>query len=160
MKPIFVSLAVFLLAFIALRHAMPGGIVLYQGTAVGFLVSVPLWFYLKSRCGGLQAFKDSLLTFVLIYSFVFTVPTTVDRSYSVKMLNRFATEGRGLTEKEISDEYVRYFVSGGGVERRIKEQTGTGSIQKDASGQWVLTPRGRFLVWTFRLTEVLFACRM
>ena len=158
MKPILVSLVAFLLIFIGLRHMVPGGFLLYQGIAVGVAVALGQLFFQRGRRASLlQAFKDSALTFLLIYAFVFTIPTTVDRSYSVRMLNRLAASSAGLSTEEIGRSYSQYFSEGGGVEKRLREQIATGTI-REKDERFVLTPVGRFLSWTFRGTETIFAC--
>ena len=149
------SLLVFLVAFIALRHVQPTGIMLYQGVVVGVFVSLAQ-FLLERRRGTGEAAKNALLTFLLIYSFVFTVPTTVDRSYSVKMLTAVGQSPAGLTRDEINDLFVHWLVAEGGVDKRLIEQTSTGSIRVN-DGRYTLTRTGRFLNASFRMTGVVFA---
>lgn len=159
MKPILATLALFVLAFAGLRQLDPKGILFYQGVAVGSLIAAGLcaFLILSDSTSVLQACKDSLLTFCLIYMFVFTVPTTVDRAYSVEMLNRLASSGEGLSETEINAAYVKYFVERGGVEKRLKEQLETGTI-RERNGKFVLTRTGRFLTRAFHVTAVIFKC--
>ena len=151
------SLLFFLVAFIALRHAQPTGIMLYQGVVVGVFVSLAQFLLERRRVAGTgEAAKNALLTFLLIYSFVFTVPTTVDRAYSVKMLTALGQSPAGLTRDEINDLFVHWLVAGGGVDKRLVEQTSTGSIRAN-DGRYTLTWMGRFLNASFRMTGVVFA---
>ena len=149
------SLLVFLVAFIALRHVQPTGIMLYQGVVVGIFVSLAQFLLERRRETG-EAAKNALLTFLLIYSFVFTIPTTVDRSYSVKMLTALGRSPAGLTRDEINDLFVHWLVGEGGVDKRLIEQTSTGSIRAN-DGRYTLTRMGRFLDASFRMTGVVFA---
>ena len=149
------SLLVFLVAFIALRHAQPTGIMLYQGVVVGVFVSLAQFLLERRRETG-EAAKNALLTFLLIYSFVFTIPTTVDRSYSVRLLTALGQSQAGLTRDEINDLFVHWLVGEGGVDKRLREQTSTGSIRAN-DGRYSLTRMGRFLNASFRITRVVFA---
>lgn len=145
--------------FVALRHALPGGIILYQGVALGFCVCI-FQFILERKyrsSTASQASKNAVLSFLLIYCFVFTIPTTVDRAYSVKLLTRLDRSPVGLTHDEVNRLFIDGFILEGGVDKRLVEQTSTGSIRK-LDGRYVLTPTGRFLTVMFHMTRVLFAC--
>jgi len=157
MKAIIISLSVFMLAFIAVRHIDEGGIVLYQGILTGGVVAGGLWIFLRrgGKANSLQNFKDALLSFCLIYCFVFTVPTTVDRAYSVRMIDKIAEANDGLSESEIGATYADYFSHDGGLNKRIREQITTGTI-KEEQGRFVITPMGRLLTVAFRLTASVF----
>ena len=158
MKRFIVSITIFTALFIGLRQAMPEGVLLYQGVVLGLLVSMSqAVIQRRSETGKATAPKDALLTFLMIYAFVFTVPTTVDRSYSVRMLNRIAESPDGLSREEVARGYVRYFVAGGGVDKRIEEQVATGSIRERAE-RFEATALGRMLHWSFLVTGWLFAC--
>ena len=109
MKPIFVVVAIFMASFILLRHTHPEGFLLYQGIVLGFLFSIGLLIWqltLYGKATFFQAMKDALLAFLIIYAFVFTIPTTVDRSYSVYMINQIAKNSAGLNQKEITQMYI------------------------------------------------------
>jgi len=150
----------FLLVFILVRHLLPHGILFYQGMGLGFCAGV-LEFVLEwklRRLPLLGAVKNSLLSFLLIYAFVFTIPTTVDRSYSVMFLNRLDRSPAGLTQAEVEDIYIQGFTSGGATEKRLQEQISTGTI-RETNGRYVLTPFGRFLSASFHFTQAVFACK-
>jgi hypothetical protein len=141
------------------RHVLPSGIIFYQGIALGFCICI-LQFVLERRLrhpAAPTAVKNALLSFLLIYAFVFTIPTTVDRSYSVMFLNRLAQSPAGLIQGEIENVYVHGFTSGGAVDKRLKEQISTGTI-RERGGRYILTPFGHFLSGSFRLTQAVFAC--
>jgi hypothetical protein len=149
----------FLLIFVLVRHLLRSGIIFYQGVALGLCICI-LQFVLEKRfchLAATTAMKNALLSFLLIYAFVFTIPTTVDRSYSVMFLNRLAQSPAGLTQGEIENVYVQGFTSGGAVDKRLKEQISTGTIQEQG-GRYTLTAFGRFLSGSFHLTQELFAC--
>ena len=152
------TLALFLASFVALRHAAPGGIILYQGVLLGLGFTVLQLLYERFRHVSLtDASKHAAITFLLIYSFVFTVPTTADRAYSVAMLTRLGEAPDGLSRDELTEMFVRRFLAEGGVDKRLVEQTATGSIEEH-QGRYALTSTGRLLDGAFRITQILFAC--
>jgi hypothetical protein len=152
------SLLFFLLTFVAIRHVKPMGIILYQGVVLGLSVSLGQFVLERRRAPHVgDAAKNALLSFLLIYCFVFTIPTTVDRAYSVKMLTAVGRSPDGLTRREISDVFVDGLVAGGGIDKRLLEQTATGSLQAE-NGRYSLTRMGRLLNASFRITQVIFAC--
>jgi hypothetical protein len=154
------TILVFLLLFIGLRHLYPEGILIYQGIAVGAVVSICQ--ALLARVQTIQSWretaKDGLIAFLLIYSFVFTFPTTVDRSFSVKMLLYFDNSPQGLNREDISRFYVTNFVTDGGVDKRLTEQRATGTLVEQ-DGRYFLTPIGKALDVVFRITCRVFACQ-
>jgi len=158
MKSVAVTLLAFLLAFAALRHAWPHGILLYQGIALGGVGAIAQVLALRRRGAGWRgAAKDGWISFLMIYAFVFTVPTTVDRAYSVHMLERLADAPEGLDRAAIVQLYADDFARQGGVDRRLAEQLATGTLQA-RDGRYRLTPLGRALVHSFALTRDAFAC--
>jgi hypothetical protein len=159
MKRVASTFVVFMFSFIALRHLRPAGIVFYQGIALGAVSSVlQLAVAHVSRAENLGvSVKDALLTFLLIYAFVFTIPTTVDRSYSVKMIHHLTDAHSGLTRNDINQLYVSDFVQHGGIDQRLKEQTATGTLINQ-DDRYKLTATGRILAYVFRIMEILYAC--
>lgn len=153
------TLLAFLAGFIALRHAQPNGIILYQGVLLGLGVAC-LQFMVerRRRLAPHDAAKNAMITFLLIYSFVFTVPTTAERAYSVAMLARLGDAPEGLSRNDLSDLFVRQFLTEGGVDKRLAEQTATGSVEEQG-GRYVLTPTGHLLNRALRITQIVFACR-
>lgn len=159
MKNVTLTLIAFFFAFVLLRHVHPSGFILYQGIVLGAIASilqVAITNY-KSQTSLTSLAKDGLLTFFIIYAFVFTVPTTVDRSYSVKMIELMAKQPKGATRIEIDQLYTTYFIEQGGVAKRLEEQLSTGTIREER-GTFVLTPKGRMLNWMFHVAQNLFAC--
>jgi len=138
-----------LLALIILRHVQPQGIMFYQGIAVGLIVFLIHGFVSKH-------WKDAMLVFLAFYAFVFTIPVTVDRSYSVRMLNRIATSEDGVSKEDIGKMFEKYFETGGGAYRRIAEQKATRSITEE-DGRIVATPIGHMLDASFRATAMIFS---
>jgi hypothetical protein len=138
-----------LAALIVWRHVEPHGILFYQGIAVGaaaFILHILFW----------RRWKDATIFFLAFYAFVLTVPTTVDRSYSVRMIDEIAASKDGVSKKDVTAMFQGYFERGGGVDRRIAEQLATGSIKVD-HGRIRATPIGKLLAASFRLTAFIFA---
>lgn len=160
-----------LLVLVLWRHLSPGGILFYQGVAVAALAGVlggalAVAFARRRRAtrgpGGARPivttpFKDGLLAALLVYAFVFTVPTTVDRSYSVRLLQRLAQADAGMTESQVTTAFLADFAVAGGVHRRLDEQLASGNIVRDGD-TWRLTARGRALTDAFRTTCQVFVC--
>jgi hypothetical protein len=95
--PIAKVVLVFFLLFIALRHLIPTGILFYQGMEVGAVVSLGQ-LVLGWRRSGVQRsawIKDAVISFLLIYAFLITVPTNADRAFTLKMLKRLAEAPSG-----------------------------------------------------------------
>lgn len=159
MKPILITFAIFLIAFVGVRHLAPDGILLYQGVGLGLFICIGQFTRQKRRRGKRQnePLKDALLSFLLIYAFVFTVPTTVDRAYSVRMIGHLAQAPTGSTRAAIDALYVEDFVHGGGVEKRLKEQLATGVISED-KGLYRLTSFGLAIELSFQTVRKLFKC--
>lgn len=159
MRKILLAAILFLLLFIALRHIKPEGILFYQGIGLAVLVAAAQFALDRNRrkLPRSQAAKDSLLTFLLAYCFVFTIPTTVDRAYSVKMLMRMEEAPHGMSKDEVATMFANGFLEQGAVDKRLKEQAATGSIQEH-DGRYSLTATGHFLDRAFRLTQAVFAC--
>ncbi len=159
MKPIAVSTVLALLGLVFLRLAHPSGILLYQGVAAGAVAAAGLFIFQRgwNDCSFSEVLRDSLLVFCLVYSFVFTVPTTVDRSYSIRLVDAMADAPNGMDRNEINAFYVGYFLNKGGVDRRIREQISTGTIE-EKDGRYVLTQTGRWLNATFHAAAKLFSC--
>jgi hypothetical protein len=152
---IITAIVFFLLEFVSLRQFDPDGIVFYQGLYLAAVISVlawPIFRYLKVQ----SPFKDSLLTFFIIYGFVFTVPTTVDRAYSVYLINKLGKSP--ATRAELEEYFENEFIANGGVGKRLTEQSATGTIRlKD--GRYELTAFGQVVNGSFRIAQQLFACR-
>ncbi|HEY1091853.1 MAG TPA: hypothetical protein VGE47_12230 [Burkholderiaceae bacterium] len=152
------TLLIYLLGFVALRQLWPGGILFYQGLALGLLVAACQCLFLRRRGRAwAAATKDGWITFLMIYAFVFTVPTTVDRAYSVRMIEQLDHAQLGLSRDEILRFYAEDFARQGGVDKRLREQLATGTLQ-EREGRFELTPAGRQLARAFALTRRLFAC--
>lgn len=132
------------------RHLQPTGILFYQGLLLAFAVTalqlVALRRWRRGTWG--PALKDCLLGFLLIYSLLFTVPTTVERAYTVRMVLELQRVPQGLTRPQIELWFATEFQGQGGVERRLREQMATGSLV-EVDGHYRLTPMGQALARTF-----------
>jgi hypothetical protein len=155
-----VAALVFLVFFIALRHLHPEGILFYQGCAVDIFVSAAHMMIARVRIGltWSASIKEGITTLLLIYAFVFTVPVTADRSYSVKMLQHIGEAPGGLSRDEVNRRYISEFVDRGGVDKRLFEQQATGTIARQDNA-YVLTAKGRILDHAFHWTCRLFVCQ-
>jgi hypothetical protein len=157
--PIAKVVLLFFLLFIALRHLIPTGILFYQGMEVGAVVSLGQ-LVLGWRRSGVQRsawIKDAVISFLLIYAFLITVPTNADRAFTLKMLKRLAEAPSGLDREEITKFYTVDFVENGGLEKRLTEQTATGTVV-ERDRRYMLTTKGRVVNSVTNLTCSLFVC--
>lgn len=149
----------FLAAFILTRQLQPHGILFYQGVACAVVCAlvqgVVCWRW--TRAARVTVFKDALLTMTLTYAFMFTVPTTVDRAYSVRMLQQLANSPGGMSKGDMEAWFAHRFIAEGGVERRVGEQLATGTLREE-HGRFVLSERGRTLAAMFSITQRIFNC--
>lgn len=149
----------FLALFVLTRQLQPQGILFYQGLACALLCAAGQWLCSLrwSGAGRSTSAKDALLTFLLAYAFMFTVPTTVDRAYSVRLIQQLADHPEGMTRADMEAWFAQRFIAQGGVERRVHEQLASGTLQ-ESQGRLVLTERGQWLARTFSFFQRLFSC--
>jgi hypothetical protein len=102
--------------------------------------------------------KDGLMTFLLAYTFIITIPTQADRSFSLKMLQHIAEAPSGLSRDEIGHFYTDDFVRRGGLDRRLEEQQATGTLI-ERNGKFTLTSRGKAVDDMTRFTCLVFLCQ-
>jgi len=155
-----VSTLSFLVLFIALRHIDPRGFMFPQGVALGAIVSalqlIVCWRKRKVATSALL--KDGVITFLLIYTWLFTVPTQADRSFSLRLLQRLAEAPSGLSRGGIGQFYTTDFVQHGGLDRRLVEQQASGTVVEQ-NGRFTITSKGKMVDAVTRMTCKLFACQ-
>ena len=154
------SVASFLVLFIAIRQLHPAGILFYQGLSLGLAIAA-LQLVVARRAFATAwetAAKDCAVTFLLVYGFVFTIPTTVDRSYSVRMIQKLDQSNEGMSKSDVENWFGEQFTRGSAVAKRLDEQQASGTIE-ESGGRFRLTPWGRVLAASFRFAQGLFACR-
>jgi len=151
---------VFLGLFVLTRHVHPHGILFYQGVvcALACAIGQGLYGLRRSRAGRVVVAKDALLTLLLAYAFMFTVPTTVDRAYSVRLIQQLASRPEGMNRAEIEAWFAERYVAQGGVERRVREQLVSGTLREIDAGRFLLTERGHWLARSFGFFQRLFNC--
>lgn len=92
-----------------------------------------------------------LLSFAFVVNLAYfaLIPTIVDRSISVFVMNELATGPKGL--EELQKAFVDDFVyEGGAVPKRISEQSLSGNIIQLDDGRYKLTASGHGTVGIFR----------
>ena len=146
----------YFVSFLLWRNFYPDGVLFYQGLILAFIVSTLQFIVQVKFMTGSSAFKDSLLTLLICYSFMFTIPTTVDRSYTVKMLIELQNYPQGVSLQQIESHFSGEFITKGGVEKRLFEQSLTGSLVATDSG-YRLTPFGNFLAGSFLWVQDAFS---
>lgn len=150
-----VGSVIYLLLFIGWRALQPEGILFYQGLVLAVVVAFAQAVIHKMLLPDGSAVKDAVITLLICYSFMFTIPTTVERAYSVKMIIELSRHTGGLSRSEIEDWFVSDFTARGGVEKRLYEQTATGSLV-ESEDRFYLTPFGHFLASSFHFVQRIF----
>lgn len=138
------------------RMLNPNHVLFYQGMLLAFAVSVVQFTVHRVSRNGAESFKNALITFLVCYCFMFTVPTTVDRSYSVSLILELNRHPEGRSRRDIERFFAEDFVLRGGVQKRLDEQLATGTVSERAD-LYVLTALGRFLALSLDLTRKLFS---
>jgi hypothetical protein len=159
MRSVLMAVVAAIAALALWRHLVPGGAMFYQGIAVA-VVFAGLHRMVTARNSSIrsaEANKSALLVLLLVYAFVFTVPTTVDRSYSVLMLRRIDGAPTGLSRDQLVAHFANEFASDGAIDRRLREQAVTGTVVH-TEGHWRTTALGRGLTKAFDATCFLFRC--
>jgi hypothetical protein len=93
-----------------------------------------------------------LLSFACVINLAYfaLIPTIIDRSISVFVMNELVSGPKNLTQLE--EAFVADFVyQGKAVPKRISEQELSGNIQRNTDGSYALTKSGRRTVVLFRL---------
>jgi predicted membrane protein len=119
--------------------------VLYIVVATGLIAAFLFWRKLASDMNLI------LLTFACVVnvSYFALIPTIVDRSISVFVMNQLASGPK--TKEQLEKAFVDDFVyKGGAVPKRIFEQSLSGNIVKLDDGSYQLTGSGHRTVGLFR----------
>ena len=143
----------------------------YKGVTLLIMVAILLllllivirYIFIKKNIIFLEI-KDIFITIlisILINAFILIlIPTTIERSISVYMINRLNNSENGLSKSEIEqtfiDEYVYEFDA---FNKRLNEQVITGNITKkviDSEEKYVLTNKGKFTYKLFRIFNELY----
>lgn len=97
-----------------------------------------------------------ILLFFLTNIFIFgMIPTTIDRSISVFMLNSISKEE--LSKNDIENIFIdKYVYKNKAFEKRINEQIATGTIKKNIKGKYTLTKKGRLFLKLFKIFNKMY----
>lgn len=109
---------------------------------------IGVFFFVHKRATDMNLI---LLSFacVINLSYFALIPTIVDRSISVFVMNQLASGPK--TKEQLEKAFVDDFVyAGGAVPKRIFEQSLSGNIVKLDDGSYQLTPSGYSTVGLFR----------
>ncbi|MFC1681271.1 hypothetical protein ACFL1S_05730 [Pseudomonadota bacterium] len=154
----FIYFVLYVSLFVVWRKIHPGGVLFYQGLSLALAVSLLQIVIKKQSRETTGAIKDALITFLLCFCFMFTIPTTVDRSYTIRMIMEIQSHQNGLSRYQIEQYFSEDFIEHGGIEKRLAEQTATGSLV-EREGRYHLTLFGQFLGNSFSWVQQLFSIR-
>ncbi len=123
--------------------------------AAGLIAAAKFW---PSIPLGPRDFLSAAIVAVALNLCVFVLgPVTVDRSISVFMLARFDAADHPLGEREVTDDFLRYYgEEWNQVGRRLKEQTASGNLEPTLDG-YRLTAQGKAFMKVARLMARVFA---
>ncbi|MES9857401.1 MAG: hypothetical protein ABW166_12455 [Sedimenticola sp.] len=150
-----IAIVSFVISLILLRAIQPDGIIFYQGLFLSVIISLIYHIAVLLNKNLTSTLKDPIIIFLACYCFMFTIPTTVDRAYSVMMLLNLHAHPSGMTRIEIEEWFSTSFSKQGSVKKRLTEQMATGTINV-TNGTYTLTPLGEFLSFSFRSVQFLF----
>ena len=148
----------FLVIYFVVRIVFPNQIIFSQGNYVClsvFLLELIVFiiFYKFARNRNLDEFMEKILpsllmSLILNYSFVLTVPTTIDRSITVFILGGIDSFG-SANSSAISENFKSVYINEDlQIKRRIQEQLALGNLERSTSipDQYELTNKGKLIV--------------
>ena len=148
--------SIYLAIFVLWRKIQPEGVLFYQGLFLVFFVSA-LQYLIQSKVSKVSnVIRDAVITFFACYSFMLTFPTTVDRSYSVRMILELQKYPDGLTRSQIENYFTNDFIIKGGIEKRIAEQLASGIVVEHET-RFQLTSFGELIADSFHWTRQVFS---
>ena len=134
----------------------------FIGAFLGALAILVLFHFFKQKW---KINKEVLpymvaISFLMTFSFLSTIPLTIDRSYSVWLLKNVAdaeSSNKDLSYMALIEKSETFFSqSNGQLTRRIREQERIGNIKVASSGTIELSQRGRFVVKLNELIGIVF----
>jgi hypothetical protein len=114
----------------------------------------------RIKLGKATQMYQGCIAFLLTFSFLSSVPLTIDRSLSVWILSytsNAGAENTALTKAEIHDRSAKFFF-GSNVEtlRRLDEQERLGNILIGPNGSVQITSKGSFQAYINRIISKVF----
>jgi hypothetical protein len=137
---------------------------IFYGTLTSVLVSLFLLLKFKTKF----FIEKNQWVFILIisglltFSFLSTVPLTIDRSYSVWLLkhaSELSVDNKLIPLTALTEDSIKFFApENGQLDRRIQEQVRLGNLEKVEPGAVQITKKGKliaklnsFIGWIFSL---------
>lgn len=134
----------------------------FVGTFVSVISSILIMRVFGSRLGLEKYARHYLLTIsaLLCFSFLSTIPLTIDRSYSVWLLKQ-VTESQSIGSRvwkaQLIEESTLFFSSQNGqLDRRIAEQVRIGNFKISNSEEVVITAKGKLIARINSVIGVIF----
>lgn len=114
------------------------------------LSSVALFIFRKKfKLDIKRIFYSEIIFLLASYSFIITLPVTVDRSFSIYMLGALYNseeKGHALTINQLAGVTQSYFFDKHLIQKRMDEQLATGSLTIDKEDKIALTEKGKLIV--------------
>jgi hypothetical protein len=137
---------------------------IFYGTLTSVLVSLFLLLKFKKKffIEKNQWVFIVIISGLLTFSFLSTVPLTVDRSYSVWLLkhaSELSVDNKQIPLTALTEDSIKFFApENGQLDRRIQEQVRLGNLEKVEPGAVQITKKGKliaklnsFIGWIFSL---------
>lgn len=143
-----IATIVWLAMFSVLRYTDGDGIVFYQGISLSLILGLIIYFSQKS-------FHLAAFFVVFTYSINLTAITTVDRAYSVKLIEWMGNSTNPTTINEMEKMFQYNFIQTGAVRKRVVEQISSGIFVCEGE-ECQLTRFGKLIFECFSLTRKIF----
>jgi hypothetical protein len=135
---------------------------IFLGIFISSMSSLLLFRFTKGNFHVAKILRPYVLviTVLLSFSFLSTLPLTIDRSYSVWLLKHVAEAemtGHIVDQTNLSADSVNFFsITNGQLSRRIDEQKQIGNFEETTQGVIKITHRGMILARLNNLIGIIF----
>ena len=130
-------LVLYIFTFVIFRKIYPQGIVFYQGLIIIILIFMAAEFFVFFTSASNKKVEKYLVGFIFLfsaYSFHITLPSLVDRSFSIYMIGLLKNSPI-LTIPQIKEAtYSGFFGENNAIARRVDEHIASGNIICNSGG--------------------------
>jgi|TARA_B110001450_G_C17396513_1_gene389868 hypothetical protein len=144
----------YLIAFKIINYFSSEKIIFYDGLLAILIVGLAAILYQLFR--NKAYIYDSIIILLIIIIFHILVPTIVDRSISVSILDDINLHPENSKEYLILS-FQKNFMESNEIEKRLNEQIESGNIKITSDGTYILTCKGQITHNLFVLSKAVFA---
>jgi hypothetical protein len=134
----------------------------FIGTFISGICSILIFRLSKNNLRLEKTFRPFVVIISILLTFIFltTIPLTIDRSYSVWLLKHVAESnafGKKIDEVSLINDSVQFFSpSNGQLIRRIDEQKRIGNFRIGDGGRIEITKKGKLIAIFDNLIRIIF----